>query len=118
METTEPKTWTEIKLRNPDAKFCQELTNIMALLNEKSATKALEYLVRNYFSERQRMADLRTRIEHQMKAIENHKERAGEAEFKLLQIKNSYKQFTQLVEDVKDLPGELPSDFETYEAIS
>lgn len=100
------KTWTEIKLRNIDEKLTVDLNHIMKQLHERSATKAIEYLIRNYSSEKQRLLDLRAKIDQHQATIHKYKEKLADAEFKLLQVKNTYISFTKLLDGIEDLPKE------------
>lgn len=44
------KTWTEIKLRNPDKSVCESMELIMIAYREATASRALERYIRSYSS--------------------------------------------------------------------
>lgn len=95
----EPKTWSEIKLRNPSQEICDTMQLVINDFSEISASKALQKLILNYPIQKKRIETLEETGRDQKQQIRKLENELAEQKRLISSIRQSYKQFTALLSD-------------------
>lgn len=98
---TETKTWSEIKLRNPDTQVCEQLIIIMEDYREASASKALERIIKAYSKNKQQETALNHRITELDIKLKESMRALSDERYHLQQIKANW---TSLVKSIVKIP--------------
>lgn len=105
---TETKTWTEIKLRNPDTKTCTNINLVMMDYREASASKALERLINNYLRDKKNLQDRQDQINDLQEQLRTKEKEIAIYKYKLQRIISSYDAFREEVATDVDLSDVKP----------
>jgi uncharacterized phage infection (PIP) family protein YhgE len=105
----ETKSWSEIKLRNPNSLICKEMELIMQDKRQVSASKALEYYIQDYSVTKAQISKLQAVTIKLRDELETKEEEVQVYKDKLKRISQYYDGFrNELATDVDIKPGEKP----------